>query len=449
MKKYIFSPLLIISSPIHSISILTSCSNSDEIVLANFESYMNLDLIDKYDENINFLYYQTNEEIESKYRKYYDLAIPSTYEVISLIQKHWVKKIDWARFELHDKNNNLIKNGTDALGLFTSTIQNIIKSETSFFNNLFNENENLLDYCIPYFLQCFMFAYKGKEIPELKNATNWEEYTNFIGNKTNPNLPNVFKPIKTSRIGCIDDGRTFFDLCHLIKTQKLNPNNPKEWCINPDNENKSIKEMKNDFNYLTRKFSNNCFYFNSDSQVILQSLSTPKDGNLSSFAYNGDILYAAMGAEVNEPYEPDNFHIDHLDAKPLTLDALVINSKNDDNQQKLDKIYKFVKSLFLDHVDSNEISNMDENNQYRYDPMRNFDFLRYTSPFQSIDDYVNGNYFTDVDFSLDDEQIELYKSIYNIKINSNIDIINLIESLINDLCKSNMHWAYVEKKQEI
>ena len=449
MKKHIFYSLLIIISPIHSVSILSSCSNNGGIVLANFESYMNLDLINKYEKNINFLYYQTNEEIESKYKKYYDLAIPSTYEVISLIQKHWVQKIEWERFELHDKNNNLIKNGTDALSLFTNTIQNIIKSETNFFNNLFDENENLLDYCIPYFLQCFMFAYKGKEIPELESANNWEEYTNFIGNKTNPNLPDVFKPIKTSRIGCIDDGRTFYNLCHLIKTQKSNPNDPKKWSINPDNENESIEEMKNDFNYFTGKFSNNYFYFNSDSQVILQSLSAPKDGNLSSFAYNGDILYAAMGAEVNNPYSPDNFHIDNLDAKPLTLDALVINSKNNNNPQKLDKIYKLVKSLFLDHVDSDEISYMDENDEYMYDPMKNFDFLRYTSPFQSIDDYVNGNYFSDVDFSFNDDQIELYKNIYNIKINPNIDITNFVEAPINDLCKSNMHWAYVEKKQEI
>ena len=81
--------------------------------------------------------------------------------------------------------------------------------------------------------------------------------------------------------------------------------------------------------------------------------------------------------------------------------------------------------------------------------MTNFDFVRYTSPFKSIDDYVNGDYFIDTDDTLTEDQIELYKSIYNIEVNPKIDIINLIEAPISDLSKSNMHWAYVEKKQEI
>jgi hypothetical protein len=77
-----------------------------------------------------------------------------------------------------------------------------------------------------------MLAYEGDTTPELDNAANWEEYTNFIGYKTNPNFSDVFKPIKTSSIGFIDDGRTFYDLCHLIKRQKANPDNPEMWYIN-------------------------------------------------------------------------------------------------------------------------------------------------------------------------------------------------------------------------
>jgi hypothetical protein len=48
---------------------------------------MSTDIIHKYDKEINFLYYQNNEEVESKYRSYYDIAIPSTYEVITLLKK--------------------------------------------------------------------------------------------------------------------------------------------------------------------------------------------------------------------------------------------------------------------------------------------------------------------------------------------------------------------------
>ena len=448
MKKSFISCLFASSLPICPLISLTSCAGNNMIVLANFESYMNPDLIDKYDGQVNFLYYQTNEEIESKFKGYYDLAIPSTYEIITLLEKQWLQKIEWEKFGLYDSEGNLITNGIDALKLFIDPIQHIIKSTTNMYSNLFKPDENLLDYCIPYFLQSFMFAYKGDAISELDNAANWDEYLNFIGDRTNPNVPDVFKPKKTNRIGCIDDGRTFYDLCHLIKMQKTNPNNPERWHINVDNENASIDDLKDDFNYFTSKFTPNHFYFNSDSQVVLESLSTPKDGNLSSFAYNGDILYAAMGADLYDPYSPDEFHIDNLDAKPLALDALVINNKNDKNPDKLNKIYDLIKSLFLDHIDSSEISEMNDDG-YIYDPMTNFDFVRYTSPFKSIDDYVNGDYFIDTDDTLTEDQIELYKSIYNIEVNPKIDIINLIEAPISDLSKSNMHWAYVEKKQEI
>lgn len=194
------------------------------------------DLIDKYDGKVNFLYYQTNEEIESKYKRYYDLVIPSTYEIITLMEKQWVQKKDWARFELHDKDDNLITNGLKALSLFTEPIQHIIENENEIYANLFNSDENILDYWIPYFLQNFMFAYKGDTIPEFDNAANWGVYTNFIGDKTNPNLHDIFKPIKTSLNGFIDDGRAFYDLCHLIKTQKVNPDNPEMWNISPDND---------------------------------------------------------------------------------------------------------------------------------------------------------------------------------------------------------------------
>ena len=151
MKKYILNPLLILSLFVCAVTPLTSCSGDNKIVLANFESYMSSDLIDKYDNDVTFLYYQTNEEIQSKYHRYYDLAIPSTYEVISLMENKWVQKIDWSIFDLHDHDGNPITNSTEALSLFTEPIQDIIKRITTVYANLFNPGENLLDYCIPYF----------------------------------------------------------------------------------------------------------------------------------------------------------------------------------------------------------------------------------------------------------------------------------------------------------
>jgi 6-phosphofructokinase len=48
----------------------------------------------------------------------------------------------------------------------------------------------------------------------------------IIGNKTNPNVNPVFVPTARNHIGCVDDSRTFYSLCNLIKMQKHYPNNP-------------------------------------------------------------------------------------------------------------------------------------------------------------------------------------------------------------------------------
>jgi len=68
---------------------LTSCSSSNKIRFGNFESYMSHDLMDQLHDqyNIEFMYYSTNEDIETKFPNYYDIAVPSTYEVVTLYQK--------------------------------------------------------------------------------------------------------------------------------------------------------------------------------------------------------------------------------------------------------------------------------------------------------------------------------------------------------------------------
>ena len=87
MRKKLFKILTVSSIGIGCIPFFSGCANSNWIVLANFESYMSTDIIQEYGKEVSFLYFQTNEEVESKYRSYYDIAIPSTYEVITLIKK--------------------------------------------------------------------------------------------------------------------------------------------------------------------------------------------------------------------------------------------------------------------------------------------------------------------------------------------------------------------------
>ena len=101
MLKRRFIPIaILLSGAIVTVPlVLTSCSRSG-ITVANFESYMSTDVIHnlKHDHDIknslNFSYYATNEDIETKFKRYYDIAIPSSYEVITLLMKNQLEKID-------------------------------------------------------------------------------------------------------------------------------------------------------------------------------------------------------------------------------------------------------------------------------------------------------------------------------------------------------------------
>jgi spermidine/putrescine-binding protein len=74
---------------------LASCS-SNGIVLANFESYMAPDLMDRLhsEHSINFINYSTNEDILAKFANSYDIAVPSTYSVLELIKDGLCGEID-------------------------------------------------------------------------------------------------------------------------------------------------------------------------------------------------------------------------------------------------------------------------------------------------------------------------------------------------------------------
>jgi spermidine/putrescine-binding protein len=146
-----FLPLLVVFSlPAIGLPIvLSSCSGSG-IVIANFESYMSDDVIDglKHDHSIKsslkFLYYATNEDIETKFKKYYDVAIPSSYEAISLLMKNRLEKIDWTKFDLKQiisgvvDNSSPITNGEQAMSLFSPAAKEVLNLETNYINDVTN-----------------------------------------------------------------------------------------------------------------------------------------------------------------------------------------------------------------------------------------------------------------------------------------------------------------------
>lgn len=434
---------------------LTSCVNSSSIVFANFESYMSNDLMKKMTKKygVQFLYYSTNEDIEIKFSQNYDLAIPSTYELLNLLQQNELMKIDWSRFNLNYQNDLgetiQIKNGTDALNLFTENVQNIILFESDKYSDLLPNGTNLLDYGIPYFLQSFIFAYKGAPINTIDNATTFDELLNQISPKLNPNVDERFLPKNKSKIAMVDDSRTVYDMCKLIQNQQDFPDDENQWNINPTSQDISINEFKNTYSKFTDQFDTNYFYLNTDSNEVLTSFAEHKNGNNSIFAYNGDILYATQGGGLYDAYTDCSVNVFNPSMAPLALDMVVFNKKNENNPDRLNKIYDIAYDMLLDGCNVNQqISETNENDEYVYGPMINFDFVQYTSPLKAIDEYVNDAYFQDCGFT-DENFINLLLDIYNIPTVEESKIGNLIEDPISNLNKSNMHWAYVEEREKL
>jgi spermidine/putrescine-binding protein len=91
ISKRFFSLLPLCAVPLFN---LTSCSVNSKIVFANYESYLSDDVIDKYQNDYSFLYYTTNEDIEVKFKRSYDAAVPSTYEMLRLMKKGLLAQID-------------------------------------------------------------------------------------------------------------------------------------------------------------------------------------------------------------------------------------------------------------------------------------------------------------------------------------------------------------------
>ena len=98
---------LTLTTPI-GVALSSGCSNYS-IVVANFESYMSYDLMDEATNEFRcqFLYYDTNETLETKFASHYDIAFPSSYECMTLKQKGQLSKIDWSMFEITAWNYEL------------------------------------------------------------------------------------------------------------------------------------------------------------------------------------------------------------------------------------------------------------------------------------------------------------------------------------------------------
>jgi hypothetical protein len=103
----------------------------------------------------------------------------------------------------------------------------------------------------------------------------------------------------------VDDSRTNYDMSHLIYDTQNGVASPS---INPSADQTTISSIADVYSKLTNKFDPNTFRLNSDSQQVLYSFAKP-DGSPDNatlaaangiIAYNGDVLYATMGAGIDE-----------------------------------------------------------------------------------------------------------------------------------------------------
>ncbi|MGL5591644.1 MAG: hypothetical protein ACRDCF_02815 [Mycoplasmoidaceae bacterium] len=404
-----------------SAPLLSSCSsNTSKLYFGNFQSYMSTDVMDTISSEYNteFKSYKNNEALLREFQKNYDIAIPSSYAVIELIERGELLPIEWSKFNIPSLTNpnEIIKSADEALDLFVPEIHPILKGY-DFDDD--PENDNLLEYAVPYFLQDFILGYKSEKIEFSKiSFENWEEVL--------IDLKEVLDREKNLRGISIDDARTMYSLGRLIRNEDN---------VNPESHENTIEHFKEVFSFLPKYFVKNEMIFNSDSGNVLNDLAHP-NGSSFGFMYNGDVLYSMFGGDSPvDPLTDINF-IRPTSGSNLALDMIVINKKSESNSDKIHEIINDIALKGIVDIVPDELS-------LAY---QNFDFVMYTSPVENFYNYVvdpENGYFSeeeDLDF--------IEKAIATFKVpTTNPD--KKIEDKITNLQKSNMLIAYLFTKNSI
>ena len=456
---FCFIPMLLFTNLVFS-----SCARSDtSIRIGNFESYMAQELIDDIEKKYGakFTYYPNNEAIEAKFEKYYDIAIPSSYEIINLWSQNLIQKIDWAKFNIKNTNGDHIHNAKEAITLFNQTEINYLNEQTRIFSTKMIETKktnqaepitNILDWCVPYFFQNFMFAYKGKEIKFYnenneevidKNNLTWNDIF-YTVSPLNPKCEIRFKPTKKTHLGMVDDARTIYEIAKTLNKSKK-----------PTND--IAYDANKIFSLLTKYFTNKSWInLQSDSGIISRNLSIDNGGYSAAFAWSGDIFYAATqhAEEESFGFHADDFHIIKPSNSLISFDGLVINKSS--IEQKKNKIYEIIKQIALDGcgVDQNKLFNK-KSKDFSYWTVRNFHKLGYTPPLKNLYDALINidkpceywNEFLDLNNRKKYKKtLKMYIDI--IKINQHNQY-KIYEEPLDHIANSNINWAWMQIKNNL
>lgn len=447
---------------------LTSCGSSNAIQLANFESYMDDDLMDHLSDKygVQYQWFTVAEMIETKFEKVYDIAIPCGYEVVTLYKRGWLEKIDWSKFGLKDPTTgDLIDTREKVMNLIAEPVRIAIeKMDAGFQQYLGDDQFHIMDYGVPYFAQSFTFAYKGSELKFYKTGTEQETdkptwadifYTISPANK---NLDPRFGQTIKSRTGMLDDSKSLYDVSRIMETT-IKGSDPFD-ATNEMPANSSIDDLVKTFNYLSDNFKDkkgSWFALNTDSGIISRNLADHKNGYVAALTWSGDASYAALGAEEFDPYTGQEMHIKRPYGTSLDeIDFVTINKKNEKDPEKLDRIYKAVYDICLDGVlaqPNKESIGAKEGDHFKYWSMQNWDTVNYTPIWKSIYDYVANEESDYWDYvfegrSWTDEQKKSAKQLYA-SIVSYADQAyanSLFGRALAPLENSNTHWAWLETR---
>lgn len=417
-------------------------------------------------DNFQYRNYATNEDLERNFETNYDIAVPTTYLAANLANQGKLEKIDWSQFGLYKMGSNgiasneLIKTSYDALSLFTPNV----RAELASFNldqafkkdNITSKEEQaagLLNYCVPYFVQDLILGYKTNDAINFdQSANDWNGIMNSLSNSIDAN--------KISKVATIEDYATLYSIGRSIETNGLTAN-VGDAISDGDFQNKldswskteNITSFENTFKLMFQNVDKkNVFYLNPDSNNILNDFANP-EGSQAVISYNGDLLFAFQGGDTfsldvssdesiketlpvfkewflnNFDYLKNefNFNIKRPEKSQMSLDVMVLNK---DRIQKLNhkkEAYAVLKKIGLEGADKSlydssknsyaidTIFSTDENDEYEYGPMLNFDYLQYSSPLLNLNAYVLNSGSTNLFKNFEQESkknLESYKNNY-------------------------------------
>lgn len=350
-----------------------SLVGKNQFVFGNFQSYMAPSVMNniqnKYD--VNWQYYGTNAEIPTYIKnKTLNAAVATNNMIAQLALQKEIQPINWAEFHLwNTKENKPVEGYWDLKGIVSDVIWNLCQQVADEINlpGLDGHQPNLLEYCVPYFLQDFVFAYRGTEIPQLQENSSFYQIFNYITGKNNNGIEDKNDELNNrflgsnSKVMMIKDARTVYDVSKLIEADKNNVPSEKinvnpGWTDNLNNTGKpgsdyimntnnlngsdapSISDLVENYDIVSNYYKGlnpNTITLNTDSSIVLNKLANNEIKG--AFLYNGDAIYSASGGDnasnspnlpnFNPNYKgPNEFHVVIPKNNFLAMDGIVFNS---------------------------------------------------------------------------------------------------------------------------